>query len=191
MMNDSLEALLIRLNAGDQLAIEQMFVAFEPYMRMAIHRHVSGSLRAKFDSTDVVQSVWADLVDGLHHSKWTFESLDQFRAFLLKTTRNRFIDRVRRHRKSLRREVSLSPENIDALPADRCPRVSENFYADELWQQMLEACPSAHYDLLMLKHQGASIAEIAERANLHKSSVRRILYDLAKRVTRLRQTAVV
>jgi RNA polymerase sigma factor (sigma-70 family) len=191
MMNDSLESLLIRFNAGDELAIEQMFVSFEPYMRMAIHRRISGSLRAKFDSADVVQSVWADLIDGLHKLRWTFENVDQLRAFLVKMTRNRLIDRLRQYRKSLRHEVTLAPENVDALPADRCPRVSENFYADELWQQMVEACPSAHYELLKLKHQGASIAEIAERAHLHKSSVRRILYDIAKRVARLRQGAIV
>ena len=45
-MNDSLEKLLIRLNAGDELAVRQMFVAFEPYMRMVIRRRISGSLRA-------------------------------------------------------------------------------------------------------------------------------------------------
>src|SRR5215813_14400928 len=102
-MNDSLEQLLIRLNAGDEHAVEQMFVAFEPYMRMVIRRRISGPLRAKFDSSDIVQSVWADFVRGLNQSKWTFENLDQLRAFLVKMTRNRFVDRLRKHRESLRR----------------------------------------------------------------------------------------
>jgi RNA polymerase sigma-70 factor (ECF subfamily) len=106
-------------------------------------------------------------------------------------TRNRLIDRWRTHRPSLRHEVALPTENSDALPADRCPRVSENFYADELWQQMIEVCPTAHYELLTLKRQGASIAEIAERTKLHEGSVRRILYDVARRVARLRQGAAV
>src|SRR5438270_9045459 len=100
-MNDPLDAVLVRLNAGDERAVEQMFIAFEPYMRMAIHRRIAGSLRAKLDSADVVQSVWADLVDGLRESRWTFESLEQFRAFLIKMTRNRLIDRLRSHRHSL------------------------------------------------------------------------------------------
>jgi RNA polymerase sigma-70 factor (ECF subfamily) len=87
----------------------------------------------------------------------------------------------------LRREIKLLSENVDSLPIDRCPRVSENFYAEELWQQMIEVCPSAHYELLTLKRQGASIAEIAERTQLHEGSVRRILYEIARRVARLRQ----
>ncbi|HZZ29217.1 MAG TPA: RNA polymerase sigma factor [Pirellulales bacterium] len=186
-MNDSLAGLLTRLNAADEFAMRQMFIAFEPYMRMVVHRHIAGSLRAKFDSADIVQSVWADFVDGLQHAKWTFQTLDQLRAFLFKMTRNRFIDRLRKHRESLRREVALPQDNIDGLAADRCPRVSENFYADELWQQMVQACPPAHYELLQLKRQGATIAEIAQRTQLHEGSVRRILYDIARRVARLRR----
>jgi RNA polymerase sigma factor (sigma-70 family) len=189
-MNDSLEAVLVRLNSGEQSAVEEMFVAFEPYMRMAIHRRIAGSLRAKFDSADVVQSVWADLVDGLRESRWVFASIEQFRAFLIKMTRNRLIDRLRSHRHSLDHEIKLPLERVEALPADRIPRVSEDVYADELWQQMVEACPAAHYELLTLKHQGASIAEIAERTKLHEGSVRRILYDIAKRVAARREREV-
>ncbi len=126
-MNDSLEKLLIRLNAGDELAVRQMFVAFEPYMRMVIRRRISGSLHAKFDSADVVQSVWADFVEGVQKSKWTFANLDQFRAFLLKMTRNRFIDRLRKYRKSLRCEVNLLDENVEALPADRRRELAKIF----------------------------------------------------------------
>jgi RNA polymerase sigma factor (sigma-70 family) len=187
MTNQALDALLAPLNSGDEFAIKQMFIAFEPYMRMVVHRHIAGSLRAKFDSADVVQSVWADFVAGLQQSKWSFENLDQLRAFLFKMTRHRFIDRLRKHRESLRREVALPQLPADGLPADRCPRVSENFYADELWQQMIQVCPPDHYELLQLKRQGASIAEIAQQTQLHEGSVRRILYDIARRVARLRR----
>jgi RNA polymerase sigma factor (sigma-70 family) len=189
-MSELFDSLLVRLNAGDELAVKQMFLQFEPFMRMVIHRQINGSLRAKFDSADVVQSVWADFVAGMQKSKWTFENVDQLRAFLVKMTRNRFVDRLRKHREVLRREIKLPSENVDSLPVDRCPRVSENFYAEELWQQMIEVCPSAHYELLTLKREGASIAEIAERTKLHEGSVRRILYEIARRVARLRQHTV-
>jgi hypothetical protein len=43
---------------------------------------------------------------------------------------------------------------------------------------------------LSLRHQGASIAEIAERTHLHAGSVRRILYDIAKRVAGRRRPKV-
>jgi RNA polymerase sigma factor (sigma-70 family) len=190
-MNDLLDAVLVRLNSGDQRAVEDMFIAFEPYMRMAIHRRIAGSLRAKLDSADIVQSVWADLVDGLRESRWSFENVEQFRAFLLKMARNRLIDRLRDHRHSLDHETKLPTERVEALAANRIPRVSESFYAEELWQQLVEACPAAHYELLAMKHQGASIAEIADRTQLHAGSVRRILYDIAKRVTSRRKRGAV
>jgi RNA polymerase sigma-70 factor (ECF subfamily) len=189
-LSASLDALLAGVNAGDEAAVRQMFVAFEPYMRMVVRRRISSSMRAKFDSADVVQSVWADVVDNLRKAKWEFESLDQFRACLVKMTRNRFIDRCRKHEPAVRHEVALATDRTDAVPADQCPRVSENFYADELWQQMIEACPSAHYELLSLKRNGASIAEIAARTKLHEGSVRRILYTVAERVARFRREAV-
>ena len=51
---------------------------------------------------------------------------------------------------------------------------------------MLELCPPAHHELLRLKRQGLSLAEIAARTSLHEGSVRRILYDLARKVAAAR-----
>ncbi len=185
-MSGPLDALLAKLNAGDPAAAEQVFLTFEPYLRMVIRRRLSNGLRAKFDSSDIVQSVWADVLDGLRKSKWSFHDVDQLRAFLVKMTRNRFIDRIRQHRTALEREVTMPQHDMDVLAAEQSARVSENFYADELWRQMLDVCPPAHYQVLHLKRQGASIADIARHSGLHEGSVRRILYDIAHRVARLR-----
>jgi RNA polymerase sigma-70 factor (ECF subfamily) len=43
-------------------------------------------------------------------------------------------------------------------------------------------CPPAHRELLRLKRQGYALAEIASRTGLHEGSVRRILYELARRL---------
>lgn len=186
MSDAPLDALLLRLNAGDAAAADLLFRSYEPLLRMVVRRRISQALRPKFDSTDVVQSVWADLVEGLAKARWKFQNARQLRAFLIKMTRNRLIDRIRQHRGALDREVSLASHEIESLPAARTARVSENFYADELWRQMLAVCPPAHYEILHLKRQGSSLAEIAERTGLHPGSIRRILYDLARRVARLR-----
>jgi RNA polymerase sigma factor (sigma-70 family) len=183
-----LDTLLSKLNEGDPVAAEQVFLAYEPYLRMVVRRRLSAGLRAKFDSMDIVQSAWADLLDGFRKSKWSFQDANQLRAFLVKVTQNRFIDRLRQHRAGLKRELPLPQADIESLASTRSSRVSENFQADELWRQMLEVCPPAHYELLELKRQGASLAEIAARTHLHPSSVRRILYDIARRIA-LRQAA--
>ncbi|HEX3727737.1 MAG TPA: sigma-70 family RNA polymerase sigma factor [Pirellulales bacterium] len=185
----SLDVLLSKLNEGDPAAAETVFLTYAPYLRMVVRRRLSPALRAKFDSEDIVQSVWACLLDGLRREKWAFHDSEQLRAFLIKMTRHRFIDRLRKNRNALARETPLSRDDIEALPAVRAARASEAVHVDELWLQMLSECPPAHYELLNLKRQGASLAEIAERTGLHESSVRRILYDIARRVGRRRATA--
>src|SRR4051812_41557692 len=70
------EDLLERLSSGDMEAAERVFVAFEPYLRLAVRRHLSAPFRAKFDSADIVQSTWADLLRGFRESGWRFADVD-------------------------------------------------------------------------------------------------------------------
>jgi len=182
MTPNPLDHLLERLCTGDVQAAEEVFRAYEPYLRMVVRRQLPTRLRAKFDSVDVVQSVWADVLQGFREAGWRFANSAQLRAFLLKVTRNRFIDRVRQHQRALEREQPLADYDLQEAVASDEPRPSEVAQADELWQQMLANCPPAHQELLRLKRQGKSLAEIAAQTGLHPSSVRRILYDLARRL---------
>lgn len=182
MSSGSLDDLLEKLATGDPAAAEGVFRTYEPYLRMVVRRQLSEKLRAKFDSIDIVQSVWADVLDGFRQGKWKFSDADHLRAFLVRATRNRFIDRLREHRRALDHELPLSPSKIASMPPAQETRPSEEVLADELWDQILDACPSAHYELMRLKRQGAPLAEIAARTGLHQSSVRRIIYDVARRL---------
>jgi RNA polymerase sigma-70 factor (ECF subfamily) len=182
MNPNSLDTLLEKLCSGDAAAAEQVFLAYEPYLRMAVRRQLSPPLRSKFDSVDIVQSVWADLLHGFRDAGWHFPSAGHLRAFLLKVTRNRFLERVRRHRAALASEQSLETIDRRSLPTAREPQPSEIVQAQELWEQLWALCPPAHRELLQLKRQGMPLAEIAARTGLHESSVRRILYDLARQL---------
>jgi RNA polymerase sigma-70 factor (ECF subfamily) len=182
MKTDVSEVLLERLCSGDAAAAEEAFRAYEPYLRMVVRRRLSPRLQSKFDSVDIVQSVWADLLQGFRHAHWRFDDAAQLRAFLVKATRNRFLNRVRRHKTALEREQPLAAPDQGDLPAAPQARPSEVAQAEELWQRLLALCPPAHHELLRLKHQGLPLAEIAARTELHESSVRRILYDLARRL---------
>jgi RNA polymerase sigma factor (sigma-70 family) len=183
MMNaDPLDALLDKLCSGDDAAAEQVFRAYEPYLRIVVRRMLPMPMRAKFDSIDVVQSVWADVLRGFRDGGWRFNSTAQLRAFLVKVTRNRFIDRARQNRTAVEHQQSFEACGGDELmPADT-DAPSDVAEADELWERMLTLCPPQHRELLRLKRQGCSLAEIAEQTGLHESSVRRILYDLARRL---------
>lgn len=182
MSDDHLDELIDRLNGGDALAAERAFLAYEPYLRMAVRRRLTGRLRAKLDSMDIVQSVWVDVLRRFRESGWRFADREHLRAFLLKVTYNRLIDRRRQHHQALEREQPLGETELQDLPRSDQPRPSEIAQGRELWEQMLDKCPPAHRELLRMRRQGLPLAEIAERSGLHEGSIRRIFYDLARRL---------
>jgi RNA polymerase sigma factor (sigma-70 family) len=181
MSIDSPTGLLEKLNSGDTAAAEEAFRAYGPYLRMIVRRQFSPRIRAKFDSVDVLQSVWAALLRGRQKGHWHFDDAAHLRAFLVKATRNHFLKHLRRHKTALERERPLAECNPDRLPPSSEPRPSQIAQAGELWERLLALCPPAHREILTLKEQGLSLDEIAARTGLHKGSVRRILYDLARR----------
>jgi RNA polymerase sigma factor (sigma-70 family) len=182
--SDPLDALLERLTSGDAEAAEQVFVTYEPYLRMVVRRHLSAGLRAKFDSLDIVQSIWVDVLRGFRDGDWHFADAAHLRAFLVKLTHDRFIDRFRQHRQAIEREESLLKGDWEDTVAGQDPQPTEIAEADELWQQMLVLCLPEHREILRLKREGASSLEIAARTGLHDGSVRRILCTLSRRLAR-------
>ncbi|HEV3022140.1 MAG TPA: sigma-70 family RNA polymerase sigma factor, partial [Pirellulales bacterium] len=181
MIVDPFDDLLERLATGDVEAAEEVYREYEPCLRLVVRRQLPNRLRAKFDSADVVQSVWVKVLDHLRRSKCSFPTADHLRAFLVKSTRNRLIDRVRQNRAAAAVERPLETPNSERMPASREPRPSEEAQADDLWMQMLAACPAAYHPLLELKRQGLPLAEVAQRTGMHVDSVRRILRKLARR----------
>lgn len=182
MVSEPLENLLAQLSSGDTAAAAEVFLAYEPYLRKAVRRQLPAPLRAKFDSSDILQSVWADVLHGFREAGWRFVDADHLRGFLFVATRNRLIDRVRQHQKSLGREQRLGEDDRTLVLPSPEPRPSEVAWAGELWQRMLAHCPPDHRPILGLKRQGYSLAEIAERTGLHPDSVRRILRTLARQM---------
>jgi RNA polymerase sigma factor (sigma-70 family) len=182
MSVEHLDELIEKLNGGDVEAAERAFLAYEPYLRMAIRRQLSGPLRSKLDTMDIVQSVWADVLGGFRAAGWRFTDRSHLRAFLMKVARNRLIDRRRQHHRAIEQERPLDPSMVD-LPIARQPRPSEVAQEHELWKRILDECSPCHREILVLKRQGLPNAEIAKRTGLHEGSVRRILYDLARRLS--------
>jgi RNA polymerase sigma-70 factor (ECF subfamily) len=186
---EPLDSLLQKLSSGDAAAAEQVFRTYEPYLRMVVRRRLSPELRAKFDSLDIVQSVWLHMLRRFREAGWRFADTAHLRAFLVQLTRHRFIDRLRRHRLALQREQPLTEaEGTESCSLDK-PDPCEVLQAEELWEQMLELCPPAHQEILRLKREGALTSEVAARVGLHEGSVRRILHTLAQRLARRRESS--
>jgi RNA polymerase sigma-70 factor (ECF subfamily) len=184
----SLQELLEQLRRGDVAAAERIFVTYEPYLRLVVRQQLSAALRAKFDSPDIVHSVWVDVLRRFRDAGCRFANANHLRAYLVRATRNRFIDRLRQHQKALDREQRLGSTAEEDLPPSPQPEPAAQLQAEDLWRELLELCLPTHRDVLLLKRQGCALAEIAARTGLHEGSVRRILYDLARRFAARQQT---
>ena len=131
---------------------------------------------------DVVQSVWADLLDGFDAARWRFSDREHLRAYLARVTYNHFVNNCRRHGRALERERPFPDDAQPGLLPSCQPRPSELAQAGELWELLNGLCPPAHRELLGLKRQGFPLAEIAARTGLHEGSVRRVLRRLARQL---------
>jgi RNA polymerase sigma factor (sigma-70 family) len=186
---DPLDALLERLARGETDAAQEIFLTFGPVLRVMVRRWLTPRLRSKFDSMDVVQSVWTDVLKGYREAGWRFNDREHLRAYLAKVTYYHFINNCRRNGRVMEHERPFATGGAaeGGLRPSGHPRPSEVAQADELWEKLIELCPPAHHELLELKRGGFSLAEIAARTGLHEGSVRRILYDLARRLAAARK----
>jgi RNA polymerase sigma-70 factor (ECF subfamily) len=171
-----------RLNQGDAEAVQALVAAYEPYLRKVIRRQLPPRLRAKFDSTDVVQSVWANVLHGVREEKWQFTDETHLRVFLVRLALFRFIELCRHYRAALKCERPLAElDGLGRRPAV-CDRPSEIVQADDLLDRLMKLCLPSHRELLRLRAMGIPLPEIAARTGFHESSIRRIFYDLARRL---------
>lgn len=188
MSDASLDHWIGRLNKGDVDAVEPIFRAYEPYLRIAVRRRLSPKLRSKVDSGDIVQSVFADMVRGVRDGGWHFTGRPQLLALLHQIARRRLADRYQKD--GLDRELSLDETPTRILPQGNDPRPSQEAEGRELWDSILRACPPAHHEVVRLRMNGFRMREIAARTGLHEGSVRRILYGLARRLTIVRRAVL-
>ena len=179
MAETAADALIDQLARGDMRAAGALFDAYAPYLRALVRRQLSDQLRAKFDSADVVQSVWVQVVRRLGRDGWSVDDEARLRALLATIARRRLLTRVRQLSAGVAAEKA-GPDEAEAVPDDGRPRPSEEVQAQELWATMLELCPPEHHPVLILRREGLPLAEIAARTGLHEGSVRRILRRLAR-----------
>lgn len=189
MTEESLDEWIDRLNQGDVAAIERVFLAYGPFLRIAIRRRLSPRLRSKVDSGDIVQSVFADLVRGVRDGGWHFAGRPQLEALLHRIAWRRLADRYQKHGRALAREHSIEDTPSQSLGDATQARPSQVAQGQEFWESVLRACPEAHHEVVRLRMHGHRIGEIAARTGMHEGSVRRILYELARRLSIARRPA--
>ncbi|HKB01153.1 MAG TPA: sigma-70 family RNA polymerase sigma factor [Gemmataceae bacterium] len=174
MPADPIDDVLGQIARGDIEVARVLFAAYTPYLRALVRRQQADRLRAKFDSDDVVQSVWVQVLQKLGRDGWLVNDEPRLRGLLATIARRRLLTRARAHDRDPEESETSDPAT------DRNPRPSEVAQAGDLWSHLLHLCPPQHREVLVLKREGLPLAEIAARTGLHEGSVRRILRQLAR-----------
>lgn len=172
------EDVIEQLLQGDTAALAELFAAYESYLRAIVRGQLSAALRSKFDSVDVVQSVWVQLLRQMERDGCRVNDPAHLRALLVTMARRRLVSRARQCRWVT--EADLPADEGEPAADVRLPQPPDAAQANDLWERMLTILPPEHHSVLLLKRDGLPLQEIAARTGLHEGSVRRILRRLAR-----------
>jgi RNA polymerase sigma-70 factor (ECF subfamily) len=165
MQEQDFAAVLERARQGDCEAMTRLVEEYEPQIRRVARRRLGPSLRAAFDSMDLVQSVHRSLLLCLRRNKYTFAGPQDLVALAVTMVK----------RKAARKCAKLQLE-------EDCRRLREQLFprarperaaalAGEL-QELLEALNDADRQILDLYLKGHSSVEVAGILGLEPDSLR-------------------
>jgi RNA polymerase sigma-70 factor (ECF subfamily) len=201
-VSGSLADLLQRLKNGDDSAASLILERYEAQVRLVVRRCLPRVLRSRFDSQDIMQSVWrsffqrlrGEVVEDDHgvsqpapgDPSLVFGDSSQLFSFLSRMAKNKVIDQYRREtsqKADIHRECTISDEHGHAMDPPSHAETPEDLVtaADELshWRTLL---PQNRRVLLDMKAHGLSSKEIGDQLGISERTVQRVLEDLRHRL---------
>ena len=178
------DSLIAKIRTGNEEAAEQLLQEYGPHIIRVIRRRMNPRLRERFDSQDFTQAVWASFFGNLSDVA-RFSKAHELVQFLSRMASNKVIDAGRRSR--FRRETHMDDAG-DQVEADRDNRLniseptpSQNAIAHERWYCLIQDETELDQQLLMLRRQGLTQAEISERLQISERQVRRVLSRISNK----------
>ncbi|MCR9246020.1 MAG: sigma-70 family RNA polymerase sigma factor [bacterium] len=178
MRNDSLEPLMARLAAKEDGALDEVVARCLPRLHAYVRLHMSGPLRAREASLDLVQSICREVLE--ERKSFVYEGEGQLISWLLTTAMNKLRERARYHGRQKRdpaRETPqdhVDPELYSSLlsPSRAAARHEE---IEALERAIGELPPDYREVLVLARIIGLPHKEIAERMDRTEASVRNLL----------------
>ena len=181
--DDDFTELMERARSGDPEAMRDFLGRFEPEVRVMVRARLPRKLRPRFDSGDFVQAVWQSFFTGPDVALPEFENPAHLRGFLAGVVRNKVQEQHRRltrtAKHNLAREeplyIARGDREIPREVASPDPSPSETVQAHDRLEQLIAGFGPREIEVLSLRRQGLTYAEVAERTGIHERSVRRII----------------
>lgn len=180
---DRFRQLLSRVADGDNEASAELVSEYGGHILKAVRRRMNRSLRDRFDSQDFEQAVWASFFGHISVVQ-RIDSSGELAGFLTRMARNKVIDAGRRTQ--TRRESNGASSDLPAVEKDNRrhysePTPSQFAVANESWDRLNIDEPETAREMLRLKVNGATQAEIAEQMGVSDRHVRRILRRISRK----------
>ena len=171
----------------ESLKPDEVFERYSKQLADLAQRHLSTRLQRRMDGEDIAQSVLRTFFRRSELGEFRFDNSTDLWKLLVTITLKKVHNKARHHHAE-RRDLSREHESLDAaaeLPVlARGPSPAE---AAELLDQvdwMLEGMTDTHREIFFLIVQGYSRTEVAEKLNVSRMTVHRVL-DLLRDKLRL------
>jgi RNA polymerase sigma factor (sigma-70 family) len=180
------DSLFARARGGDNAAWEELFRRCYPKVIRVVRRRLNNrAMRAVFDSTDFASDVMKSLA--ANANRWKFESLGALIAFLEREAEWKVKDGYRKalsQRRDFSRQRHLGAIEGDGgaavALASGGPTASQIAQASEAQERLLDGLTGTEREMIRLKYQGHSNAEIADGLGLNIRKVQRFFQELER-----------
>ena len=177
------------MSRGSQEAAWELAEIYSPHVIRAVRQRLPSEIRAKFDSQDFVQAVWASIL-------LKREQLDQFTtpehfvAYLVAVAKNKVLMEYRGFRtkkRDVRLEVDLAtteeggsrkpsqPRHGQHPLASDAPTPSHIAQVRDLWDVVLRESSVREQEMIAMRIEGKSYRQIAEHMDINEKTVRRTI----------------
>ena len=187
-MSDSsdFDLLLAAARSGDETAMQRLVTQYEPELRIVARHRLGPALRPHLDTIDLVQSVHRSLLIGLRANRFDISSPEKLIGLAVTIVRRK----AAKHWRHLKRQQRLSSHEdaqddfVDTVLSLRTPQsdATEDFANNELVAQWLTNLDEIEKQLITMRLEGHSTAEVAEALNLDPDVLRVKLSRLRKRL---------
>jgi len=163
-----------------------LFEKYGKYVLRAVRANLNDRLRHLLDSQDLVQSVWASLLE-TRENLGTFETPSDLIAFLTTVARRKAAYKARQYlggfqKTDENRVIALDAvEESSPLLATAYDSPDERVMIRDEWHQVMDGLNDRNQRILELRRDGHTMREIASIMKVTERTVQRVMEDVSHR----------
>lgn len=169
---------------GDQEAMSALYTLYEARMKVEVKKHVGPQLKGQFDSTDLIQSVWGDVLHEM--DMFEYRGPESFFHWLIGRlvkkiqTKARYFSREKRNIHKVKRlNTDFVVSSKPRLPSSESPSPSQAAISRERMEkfsQVLSGFPEQHRQIMIYRlRDDLDYEEIARKVGKSYDATR-VLY---------------